>query len=166
MKDFDNKLNDFFADLKKKIDNTAGIVAETAITHFKERFEVGNKNWDGETWKPYGNPLREPKRGSLMYRNAGGLQSSIQGEVISASRGRVFTRKPYARIHNEGGRVRAVQYVKPHYNNNFMGRGKRVQIKGFARKLDFVMPKRQFMGKSTMLLEAIKTRFKNDFKTT
>ncbi|QNK63959.1 phage virion morphogenesis protein [Pedobacter sp. PAMC26386] len=164
MKDFDSKLNTFFNELNGKLKSFPNIVAETATEHFKERFI--KKDWDGTPWPAYGNPKREPKRGSLMMRSQN-LMMSVRPSVVSAQLVRINAgsmKVPYARIHNEGGRIRGVRYVRAHHNGNFMGKGKRVQIQEFSRKVDYVMPKRQFMGKSKQLLSLIKTRAINHLK--
>ncbi|SDG32200.1 Phage virion morphogenesis family protein [Pedobacter terrae] len=165
MKDFDSKLNAFFLSLNGRLQSFPNIVAETATEHFKERFI--QKNWDGEAWKPYKNPKREPKKGSLMMRS-NNLMMSVRPSLVTSSRVRInagSAKVPYARTHNEGLRMRGVQYVRPHHNSNFMGKGKRVQIQGFSRKMDYMMPKRQFMGKSKALLALIEARAKNHLKT-
>lgn len=159
------KLNAWFKKFEHRLHNDVpGIIAETAIEYFKERFVKAD--WDGKPWQPFKNKSREPKRGTLMKRSPGGLMSTINAPIISAAKVRVSagsSRVPYARVHNEGLRVRAVQYVKPHHNNNFMGKGKRVQIQGFSRKIDFKMPKRQFMGHSAILNKRIIQRIKLKF---
>lgn len=166
MNDFDSQLNAFFDSLDRKIDYIPQIIAETSVEYFKDSFRT--KSWDGEPWKPYKNKKREPKRGSLMQRSPGGLASTVRPSIVSAPLVRISagnSRINYARVHNEGLRVRAVQYVRPHHNNNFMGKGKRVQIQGHSKRIDFLMPRRQFMGKSGGLLNAIKTRINNHLKS-
>lgn len=163
---FDQQLNNLISGLEKKIDAVPNIVAETAVEFFKDRFRT--KEWDGVPWKPYKNKAREPTRGSLLNRNAGGLMSTIKPSIVTSQMVRISAGGRginYARVHNEGLRVRAIQYVRGYHNNNFMGKGKRVQIHPSNRKIDFTMPKRQFMGKSELLLKTIETRFKNNFKT-
>lgn len=166
MNKFDQQLNALFKNLERKIDAIPNIVAETATEFFKDSFRT--KQWDGVPWAPYKNKAREPRRGSLMNRNAGGLVSTIKPSMVTKHLVRISAggrSVNYARVHNEGLRVRTVQNVRGYHNSNFMGKGKRVQIQPHTRKLDFQMPKRQFMGKSQPLFNAIKTRFKNDFKT-
>ena len=144
------------------------IIAETATEHFKERFL--QKNWEGRAWAKY-NPnnkknRKEPSAGSLMMRS-NNLFSSIRPGlvephlvVINAGGKKVA----YARVHNEGLRVTASQYVRPHTNKNFMGTGKTQQIKAHSRQLDFKMPKRQFIGRSAFLNKKIHDRLSMIFK--
>lgn len=65
------------------------------------------------------------------------------------------THVPYAGLHNNGERLRAIQYVRAHHNNNFMGTGKRVQIQAHTRKIDTKYPKRQFIGESKLMMEGL-----------
>lgn len=165
MSDFDSKLNAFFNKLDDRMQNHfPNMLAETAVESFKENFKT--KSFDGVSWKPYGNPKREPKRGSLMQRS-NNLFSSIKPSHVSASLVTISagsSRVPYARIHNEGLRVSGVRNIGTYTNRNFMGKGKAVQIRAHTRKVDYTMPKRQFMGKSLSLLNTVKIRFKTLLK--
>jgi phage gpG-like protein len=161
MSDFDNKLNAYFAKLDDKLQkHFPNMLAETATELFKENFK--NKSFFGEPWQPYKNKAREPSRGSLMMRT-NALFGSVRPStvtamlvIISAGNSRV----PYARIHNEGGRIAGNRNIRAYTNRNFMGKGKAVNIRAHTRKVDYTMPKRQFMGKHITLLNTIKTRFK------
>ncbi|MEQ8547622.1 MAG: phage virion morphogenesis protein [Cyclobacteriaceae bacterium] len=158
----------FFEDFEGDMRQVPTIIAETAREYYLDRFKY--KNWDGKPWPKYNpndNPNRkEPTRGSLMMRS-NMLMQSVRPEIVRSDLVRMSagsSKVPYARIHNEGGRVRSVQYVRPFHNKNFMGRGKRQQIRPHTRKQDFFMPKRQFMGHSTALNNRITTRLANQFK--
>lgn len=165
MSDFDSKLYAFFNKLDDRMQNHfPNMLAETAVESFKENFKT--KSFDGAPWKAYGNPKREPKRGSLMMRT-NALFGSIKPSHVSASLVTISaggSRVPYAKIHNEGGRVSGTRNIGSYTNRNFMGKGKAVQIRAHTRKVDFTMPKRQYMGKSLTLLETVKNRFKTLLK--
>jgi len=165
MNDFDRKLNQFFDKLDTAIKQKFPVMlAETAREHFKNALRT--KSWNGKPYPAYGNKDREPKRGSLMMRT-NNLFSTIKPSVITASRVVISagsSRVPYARIHNEGLRVNGTFKVQAHANRNFMGKGKRVDIKAHSRKINYTMPQRQFMGKSPLLLQEIKERFQKNFK--
>lgn len=166
MSDFDSKLNAFFNKLDDRLQNHfPNMLAETATEAFKDNFKT--KSFFGEAWPTYGNPDKEPKRGSLMMRS-NNLFASVRPSVVNSSLVRISagsSKVSYARIHNEGGRIRGVRYVRPYHNNNFMGKGQRVQIQSHTRKVDYTMPKRQFMGKHPELLKLIKQRFKTLLKS-
>jgi phage gpG-like protein len=63
------------------------------------------------------------------------------------------TTVPYAALHNEGGRLRAVQYVRAHTRTN--SKGKRMQVQGHSRKMDIKYPKRQFIGHSEKMMQGL-----------
>lgn len=69
------------------------------------------------------------------------------------------THVPYASLHNNGERLRVIKYVRAYHNNNFMGKGKRVQIKAHTRKIDAVYPTRQFIGPSKLMMEGLDNWF-------
>jgi len=84
----------------------------------------------------------------------GQLSASIRPSVTTAARVVISAGSssvPYARAHNEGMRIQGVAKVSGFTNRNFMGKGKPVQIKAHTRKINFQMPRRQFMGPSRYL---------------
>lgn len=62
------------------------------------------------------------------------------------------THAPYAGVHNNGERVRAIQNVRAHHRTR---KGKREQVKAHSRKIDIKFPKRQFIGESKMMMEGL-----------
>jgi phage gpG-like protein len=97
----------------------------------------------------------------MMRTNA--LFNSVRPGIISPNLVTINagnSRVPYARIHNEGGRVSGQRNIRAYTNRNFMGKGKAVAIRAHSRRVDYTMPKRQFMGKHPQLLTLIKNRFK------
>lgn len=165
MDKFDRQLNDLFASVGRKIEVVPQLVAETAVEHFQDALR--QKQWDGKPYAPYKNKSREPTRGTLMMRDLN-LFHSIKPSMVTTERVVITaggSRAPYARRHNEGARIRDVRNVRPHHKSNFMGKGKRVQIRAYSYKVDYLLPRRQFMGKSNSLLNDIQTRFKTNFKT-
>lgn len=151
------KIDVWFEQFDNRIDALPGIIGEMAVEYYKERFI--QRNWEGTPWKPHKKP-----QGHELLMKTKNLFSSVNASYPSGNMVRISAgRNPkvtYARIHNEGGRVRGIQYVKPHHNTNFMGKGRRVQIQGYARKVDFQMPKRQFIGPSATLNNQIAQRIK------
>lgn len=158
------KIQVWFDRFDKRFSEAPGIIAETAVEYFKERFI--QKNWNGSPWPVYKNPNREPKKGSLMMRN-NNLFASVRPSHVSPDRVVISagsSKVPYARVHNEGLRVRGVQYVRPFTHPNMFGKGRR-QVQGHARKVDFQMPKRQFMGNSPTLNARIMERLKRHYNS-
>lgn len=165
--EYQNKLNAWFAKFEHRMNAAVpNIVAETATEFFQDRFKT--QEWNGVPW-PALNPKYAAKKtkgkGKILTQTSA-LRGSItptqvnsQRVVISAGSAMV----PYARVHNEGLRVRGIRNVRGYHNNNFMGKGKRVQIQPHFRKVDFKMPRRQFMGHSKYLNQAIIERLTKAF---
>lgn len=157
-----NNINLWFDRFDEQFSATPGIIAETGVEYFKER--LIQKNWNGIPYAPYKNKKKEPSKGSLMMRT-NNLFSSIRPSMVTAERVVISgggPKVPYARIHNEGGRVRGIQYVRPYTHPNLLGKGRK-QVQGHARKVDFTIPRRQFMGNSVALNERILERLKRHF---
>ena len=62
------------------------------------------------------------------------------------------TTVPYGSLHNEGGRLRTVQYVRAHTRTR---KGKREQVQSHSRKIDIKFPKRQFIGHSEKMMQGL-----------
>lgn len=142
------------------------IIAETATEFFKDTFRT--QSWDGVPW-----PALSPNYAAKKRRGAGRilvsrgfLLNSIRPSTVTSSRIVITggnTRTPYARAHNEGLRIQGVQNISSYTNRNFMGKGKRVQIPAHQRRVNFKMPRRQFMGPSPLLNTAIRNRLNAAF---
>lgn len=126
---------------------------------------IGNmaKNFYDDSWKREGFidkriekwPRRSsPDKGKGRRRTlvkTGRLRRSIRMRV-SGSRVTIFTEVPYAKIHNEGGKVTGTANVKAHTRKIGKGRkAKKVPVKAHKRRFNYTMPKRQFMGESDLL---------------
>lgn len=80
-------------------------------------------------------------KGRALLIDTGRLRRSIRVTGSGADYVRVGTDVPYARIHNEGGRITGTASVRPHKRK---GR----PVKGHTRNVNLNIPKRQFMGNS------------------
>ena len=76
---------------------------------------------------------------------------------------------PYAKIHNEGGTIKATQNVRPFSRTV---KGKEQKVKAFTRSVNIKMPQRQFIGDHPQLREAMELiinrnakKLIEDFKT-
>jgi phage gpG-like protein len=151
------QINNWFANFDFKYsDRVPKIVAETATSFFKERFDIGNQSWDGVKWKPLSPKYAARKKrgkGRILYASSN-LQASIKPSIVSQKRVRISAgsaKVPYAQIHNEGLRVTGTFQVKEHSKANFMGKGKKQLIKSHKRAVNYKMPQRQFIGHSPHL---------------
>ena len=76
---------------------------------------------------------------------------------------------PYAKIHNEGGTIKATQNVRPFTRTV---KGKEQKVKAFTRSVNIKMPQRQFIGDHPQLRQAMEVivnrnakKLIDDFKT-
>lgn len=163
-RDAQQQLNRWFERFEKRMDERVpAIVAETATEFFQDSFE--RQSWNNVPW-----PALNPKYAARKTRGAGrilirtvALLNSIRPTTVNANKVVISAGNSlvqYARVHNEGLQVRGIRNVRPFVNTNFMGTGRRVQIKAHTRRVNFVMPRRQFMGQSLLLNRAIITRLK------
>lgn len=100
-------------------------------------------------------------RGRRILHGTGTLQNSVKAKALSdrITVGVDLSKVPYAKIHNEGGRV--IQYVRPHVRRHWKTK-KRYQVRGFARKI--TMPQRKFLGYSPDLIKIVKRQLDYEFK--
>ena len=155
MADYSQQINAWFSNFERRFDSRVPtIVTETATEFYKERFRT--QEWDKTPWKPL-KPSYAAKKsrgaGRILTRT-GQLSASIRHSVTTAARVVISAGSssvPYARAHNEGMRIQGVAKVSGFTNRNFMGKGKPVQIKAHTRKINFQMPRRQFIGPSRYL---------------
>lgn len=157
--DNQQKLNDWFSKFEHRMEvGVPNIVAETATEFFQDKFKT--QEWDKQPWpslnKKY--EARKTRGKGRILTATGKLRNSIapvqvnaQRVVISAGSAQV----PYARVHNEGLRIAGVANVRPYTNTNFMGKGKKVPIKSHSRSYTIQFKRRQFMGPSKYLNQAI-----------
>jgi len=155
------KINLWFAQLDSRFEQVPGIIGETATEFYKANF--AQAQWEGVPW-----PARKDNKTHPLLRKTGNLFSSISYSVpnpnkvlVSAGRNK---RTPYARVHNEGQRVRGVQNVRPYTHPNLFGKGRR-QVSSFTRQVNFKMPQRQFIGPSAILNIQIMNRLKMAFNS-
>lgn len=120
---------------------------------------VGNEvvNWSKESFKRQGftdaslAPWRKRKgnnkkgKGRALLVQSGRLRRSIRVIRSTGNSVVVGSDVPYARVHNEG--FTGIQTVKGHSRKNS-------QVKSFTRQMN--MPKRQFLGNSSLMVERIK----------
>lgn len=144
---------------KRKIISEFGAIA---VNFSKERFI--KKDWKdqvSEKWKP----RKRPDRGSLMTRT-GRLKRSIHKMSSGENYVVIGSDVPYATVHNEGGKTQKVIYVSSHTRKKTVAKSTNIRtrkssrervaigeikVKSHTRKMNLIVPKRQFMGQSRAL---------------
>ncbi|MGY0034432.1 phage virion morphogenesis protein [Pedobacter sp. NJ-S-72] len=155
-----------------------------AVNFTKERFR--KQSWidtADEPWKK----RKPPKRGArkdgkrAVLVKSGRLMRSIRKIMANSDRAIIGTDVPYAKIHNNGGRVKATasigEYRKKAYRRKAhtrtrSGRSESIKaqtiaahtVKAHKRKINFVMPQRQFLGSSKELSKRIEDLINDDIK--
>lgn len=164
---YQKKLNDWFSKFEHSMEvGVPNVVAETATEFFKERFH--KEEWDRKPWPALNPEYAKNKtrgKGRILTRT-GMLQASIRPAEVSAVRVVISagnSKVPYARVHNEGLRIKGVAKVRAYTNGNFMGKGKPKKIKAHTRNYDLQFKRRQFMGHSKYLNQAIIDRLTKAF---
>ena len=153
---FTRKL-DQLTKLYPRLPRMAGVVA---VNFSKERFR--SQNWLDNSTEPWQSRKRKikGKRGTLI--KSGRLKRSIRLVRVTPNSATIGSDVPYAQIHNEGGRVNVTQSVTTHtrkaHSRRRNGRKETVKehtVKAHSRKVNFIMPRRQFMGTSAVLNKKI-----------
>lgn len=145
------------------------IVLQTAQESFKQNFN--KKSFDGNLWPETKKPV---KKGTLMVRSRA-LLNSVRGTVVSSSLVRMIAGSPevpYARIHNEGGKISRAARSETFTRNRAKAGKRKGQFRkgtsdgqGFSFKAySYNMPQRQFMGPSAQLSKEIKDNIAAAFK--
>lgn len=99
-------------------------------------------------------------RGKRILSGKGILQNSVKVQAMAdrVTVGVDTGKVPYAKVHNEGGRI--IQYIRPHTRKHWKT-GKRFQVRGFSRKLD--MPQRKYLGYSPDIFKAAQKNIDYEF---
>lgn len=146
-----SRLNDTY----KKI---PGEAATIAVNFTKERFRM--QNWVDrrrEKWQPRKDNRGRAGRRAILTKSAR-LRRSISKIEVTDHSATIGTDVPYAKIHNEGGRINKTVTVKEYqrkaHSRKRGGRRERVKahtVHSHARNIDMIMPRRQFIGESRLL---------------
>lgn len=139
--------------LYPRLPKIAGVVA---VNFSKERFR--SQNWLNNSTEPWQARKRNTKGKRGVLIKSGRLKRSIRVVKTTPNSATIGTDVPYAQIHNEGGRVNVTQSVSKHtrkaHSRRRKGRKETVKehtVKAHSRKVNFIMPRRQFMGQSAVL---------------
>ena len=138
-------------------------VSNMAINFYKDSFRrqgfISENTVD--KWKARKVEQKKGRRRAILVKS-GALRRSIR--VIRSGLGYVVvgTDIAYARIHNEGGTIRATQRVGSHrrkaFTRTWKGKRQRVkasQVTAHSRKMNTSIPQRQFIGPSEFLNKRI-----------
>lgn len=168
-----------FKDLVRMCDNVnraiSGIPhksAVLAVNFSKERFI--KKNWLDKTgidWEK-----TKKRKGSTLIKS-GRLKRSIRKVHIGADYVIIGTDVPYARIHNDGGKIEGTEHVRSHKRDAhkhkaYMRSKRRIKagkvraciVKSHSRKYKRTFIQRQFIGQSQYLTNQLSNMINNEIK--
>lgn len=144
-------------------------VAAIVVDFFKGRFQ--RQSWIDRTtekWAPRKGKSKKNKGRAILVRS-GRLRRSIRAVNITQEQIIIGTDVPYARIHNEGGKIEGTQNVssytrRAHQRKGYTRAGRKIKstqvkqstVKSHTRHVSRVMPRRQFMGASEALNKRVK----------
>ncbi len=169
----DKKIKEKLKKLVNLLDKVPAIVGQEAENFYKDRFhEQGWRDKNLVRWKPKKKPDGYP---ILRSKNPSGLADTIIWEKIDNNSILLTAgdaRKPYARIHNEGGIItipltkRMRSYFWSMYYKSKGDERDMWKNMALSRKSQFrvIMPKRQYMGQSEALESIIINDITNHIK--
>ena len=158
-----NELSIKIKKLTKAYDRIPVNAGSVAVRFSKERFR--QENWLDRNRKKWAKrkllkgSRRRNSRGILT--DTGRLRRSIRVLYRSHSKIIIGTDVPYARINNEGGEINVTQNVKTHSRKR---NGRTHKVKAHTRKMNYTMPKRQFIGNSAILNRRLERMIEKEFK--
>lgn len=117
-------------------------------------------------WKARKLQDKNGKQSRAVLIKTGRLVRSIRANAKGATV-EISTSVPYARIHNEGGNVTGTVRVRKHQRRgrrSKKGKSKRIVVRAHSRRVNFNIPKRQFMGMSKQVNEQIIKGLEEQFK--
>ena len=187
-KEFQDKLKAASAQIEPIIVNLSRMAGKIAVDRFQQNFYKGGfvndglHKWDAPKRLDANGKYAAQKYGTLLSAS-NELMNSITFTVLAPGIVQVSSDKPYARIHNKGGKIDHDIPVTPkmrkffwakHYEETNGDKKADSKWKGMAltKKTAFrikgTMPQRQFMGKSHDLnqdiTKLIETELKKLFK--
>lgn len=152
------QIPDFLAIAEKLKSDVRAFAKVFCLQWFDDSFQnQGFTDGSFQAWQKRKEP--DKRAGAAIMIDTTFLRKSLAVLGENETQMEFGTHVPYAGVHNNGERIRAIRNVRAYHNKNFMGKGKRVQIKAHTRKVDFTMPKRQFIGESQLLMEGLDNWF-------
>ncbi len=128
------------------------LIGEEAVNFAKDNFrKQGFHDATVQKWQKRSSKAPRNKGRALLV-DTGRLKRSVRVTRISGSKVYIGSDVPYAQIHNEGGQVTGNANVRAHQRRTRTGR---TSVSAHTRKIDFKMPRRQYIGPSVELSRRI-----------
>jgi phage gpG-like protein len=144
------------------------VIGTEAVNHFKESFtNEGFTDGSLEKWKSRKSKRKGSTNGQTTLSGTRELEDSITFRVEGKSIV-ISTDKKYAQIHNEGGEIKVTANMKAYFWAQYYMAEEADDVdlmnqwKGMALCDKIVIPKRQFIGPSSVLDGAIIAKIERD----
>lgn len=143
------------------------VIGIEATKHFKKNFY--DEGFDGKKWKSRKSKRMGNTNGQKILSQSGELAESIDyridGNIVV-----IYSDKPYAQIHNEGGKIS----VTPKMKGYFWAKHKEAKdagahdvadmYKAMALSKEITIEQRKFMGESHDLITILNNKINKDLK--
>jgi phage gpG-like protein len=159
-------MNHFGDHLRTVLEKAPRVIGVMGVNHFKQSFQMQRFNDVGsQPWQPTASGKTS---NILIGKQSGALRNSLQTEQADLAMIRWAAKRPYAKLHNEGGTVhprvtpqmRKFAWAKYYEARNTTEKNK---WRGLALtkkdKLTIRIPQRQFIGRSHAFETKINTWF-------
>lgn len=123
------------------------IVGNAAVNFTDENFD--NEGFTDKGLTKWPARKKNPGKKRAILVKTGRLRNSIRYRIEKRKSGTaiiLFTDVPYAQIHNEGGAINST--VKVNQFSRKSRKGKKHIVKAHSRKVNTIIPQREFMGSS------------------
>lgn len=170
------KEQNFKNDMRTKLDNVKKVIKKIPVYIAGAAIRMKDANFSAQGFVVGGTARPKWKKrktetkltgGRRILYGTGNLQENVKTKTTprQVSIGVDLSKVPYAKMHNEGGRI--TQYVRPFARGRKVASNirtrKRVltggsQVKGFTRRIN--MPKRQFIGFSPDIFKIVEKDIK------
>lgn len=125
------------------------VIGQEAVKFAKDNFRrQGFQDNPFQKWKKR-KPGAERNKGRAILVDSGRLKRSVRVTRIVGNLIYIGSNVPYAKIHNEGGRITGQARVRRHTRRTRTGA--RTTVRAHTRRMDVRMPQRKFIGASTEL---------------
>ena len=154
------QIPDFLAIGNKLIADSRRYAKVYCLQWFDDSFQKGGfTNTSFKAWDKRKQP--DQRQGGAILVDTTFLRKSL--DVIEETNDKIMfgTHVPYAGVHNNGERIRAMQNVRAHSR---VRNGKKEQVKAHNRKIDIKMPERQFIGHSEQMMKNLDKWFLNEIE--
>lgn len=143
------------------------IIGIEAVKHFKNNFQ--EEGFDGKKWASRKSKRLGSTNGQKILTKSSELSESIDYRV-EGSTIIIFSDKPYAKIHNEGGKIAVTDKMKKFFwfkNKEAKDAGDLEvanMYKAMALSKEITIEQRQFIGDSNELMNNISSKINKDLK--